>query len=126
VPEAGVPLPSRLSGVRCQAHGAPDVELEVVEVRGFARHLGEQVTMLIIDPQHPTVDVDATPRLIELPEAHNVGLQPWIEVHSSECAMSTIIAGEDDGASSLDLGDGAIAKLDGATNLGVELSEDVL
>jgi hypothetical protein len=39
--------------------------------------------------------------------------------------MSTVLVGEDDGASSLDLGDGAITELDGATNLGVKLGEDV-
>jgi hypothetical protein len=81
--------------------------------------------MLIVDPQHPTVDVDAAPHLVELSEAHNVGFQPRNEVHFSECVMSTVLTGEDDGASFLDLVDGAVTELDGAANLGVELGEDV-
>jgi hypothetical protein len=83
------------------------------------------VTVLVIDPQHPTVDVDATPRLIELTEAQNACPQPRNEVHSSDYAMSTILAVEDDGALALDLGDGAVAELNGAANLGVKLGEDV-
>jgi hypothetical protein len=30
--------------------------------------------VLVVDPQHPTVDVDATPHLVELPKAHNADL----------------------------------------------------
>jgi hypothetical protein len=39
--------------------------------------------------------------------------------------MPTILAVEDDGALALDLGDGAVTELNGVTNLGVELGEDV-
>jgi hypothetical protein len=39
--------------------------------------------------------------------------------------MSTVLAGEEDGTLALDPGDGAIAKLDGTTELGVDLTEDV-
>jgi hypothetical protein len=39
--------------------------------------------------------------------------------------VSTIFVGEDDGGLALNLGDGAIAKLSGAANLGVELDEEV-
>jgi hypothetical protein len=71
------------------------------------------------------VNVDAAPCLVELPETHNAGLQLWNVVHSSECVVSTGLAGEDDGASSLDLGDGAVTELDGAADLGVKLDRNV-
>jgi hypothetical protein len=39
--------------------------------------------------------------------------------------VSTVLTGEDDGASSLDLGDGAVTKLDSAADFGVRLGKDV-
>jgi hypothetical protein len=101
------------------------MDLEVVEVRAVTQHLGEQVTLLVVDLLHSTVDVDATLHLVEPSEAHNAGPQPRNEVHSSECAVPTVLASEDDGTLALDLGDGVVAELDGAVDLGVKLGEDV-
>jgi hypothetical protein len=71
------------------------------------------------------VDVDATPHLIELSEAYDASLQARDVIHSNEGMVASILAGEDDVATALDLGDGTVAEFHHAADLEVELGEDL-
>jgi hypothetical protein len=77
--------------------------------------------VLVVDLQCPMIDVDATPRLIELSKTDNTRLQPRDIVDSREGAMFSIPAGENDGHAPFYVGDGTIAKLHCGTHLMVEL-----
>jgi hypothetical protein len=72
------------------------------------------------------IDVDVTPRLIKLTDVDDAHLQSRDVVHPSESAVLAALAGEDDRAPTFNLGDGAIAELDGAIDLSVKLSEELL
>jgi hypothetical protein len=50
-------------------------QLQDVEMIDNARHTCEYSPVLIIDPQKSMLDVDVAASLLELPKAHNVGLE---------------------------------------------------
>jgi hypothetical protein len=82
--------------------------------------------MLVEDAQDAAVDVDMAVRLVKLADAKDAGLQSGNIVHLGEHAMLPVLAGEDDGSPTLDVGDGAVAELDGAVDLSVELDKNLL
>jgi len=82
--------------------------------------------MLVEDAQDAAVDVDMAARLVKLADAEDARLQSGNIVHPGERAVLPVLAGEDDGSPALDVGDGAVAELDGAVDLSVELGKDLL
>jgi hypothetical protein len=126
VPVAGVPLPDRLGCMRREAHRTPDHQIQVVEVRVVPSDLGEEDAVLVEDAQDAADDVDMAARLVKLADAEDARLQSGNIVHPGERVVLPVLAGEDDGSLALDVGDGAVAELDGAVDLSVELGKDLL
>jgi hypothetical protein len=58
------------------------------------------------------LDVGAASSLLELPKAHNVGLEAWNEVDTGESLVLTTFADEEYGATPFYLNDGPITKFD--------------
>jgi hypothetical protein len=58
------------------------------------------------------LDVDAAASLLELPKAHNVGLDARNEVDTGESLVLTVFADEEYGAMPFYLNDGPITKFD--------------
>jgi hypothetical protein len=72
------------------------------------------------------VDGDTTTSFVELAEVEDACSQARDGVHPCKRAVLATLAGEEDAAPPLDLGDRVIAKLDLAAYLSVELSEEII
>jgi hypothetical protein len=120
-----MPQPACICAPRRETHQLSNVGLQVVQPRRFSLDLREQLVVLIKDPQHAMVDVNATPYLIELAETNDARPQPQNEVYSGEGTVTSILVGEDEGALAFNLGDGTVTELDRAPDLEIDLGKDV-
>jgi hypothetical protein len=82
--------------------------------------------MAIPNPHDSILDLHMQTILIELSQADDRVSQCGDVVDSGEQSMLTILSGEDDGADVLDLHVGGVPKLDGASDIRVKLSEELL
>lgn len=103
-----------------------DVEVEEVQTRRRALDSGKELAPGLEDPQDAALDVDLAVSLVELTESNDAGRQPGYVVHPGQRAVLPIAAGEDDHAAALDLHLGAVSKVDGPPDAGIELGEDAL
>jgi hypothetical protein len=82
-------------------------------------------TMAIPNPHDSVLDLHTRTALIQLSQADNRVPQRGNVVDSGEQSVLTRLSGEDDRADALDLHAGGIPKLDGASDIGVKLSEEL-
>ena len=123
--ESRMPEPRLLGGARGQAHGTPNVEVEVVEARRTPGHLGEKTMAGVVDGQHTRIKDDAAAHLLQLTETDDVRLELGDVVDSRQCSVLAVLAHEHNGTAPLDLHHGAVAEPDVAAHLGVKLGEGV-
>jgi hypothetical protein len=124
VPEALVALPCLVVPTSSKAEGLCYLHVEDVESIGASSYLGKKATMVIPNPHDPVLDIHTRTVLIQLSQADDrVSLRGDV-IDSGEQSVLTRLSGEDDGADALDLHAGGVPKLDGASNIGVKLSED--
>jgi hypothetical protein len=121
-----MPQPGCLRSPGHKAHRLPHVDVVVVEVQRRVLDLGEQLARQIVDLQYPTKYGNAAPDLVELANAQDARLQSWDIIYPCECAVFTILAGEGDSSPALDLGHRSITELDLATDLCLELGEEMM
>jgi hypothetical protein len=96
-----------------------------VKVVGAFVHLGEKAKMAIPNAQDPMLDIHARVILIQLSQADDEVPQRGDVVDAGEQSKLAGLGSEDDGTDTLDLHGGGIPKLDGASNAGVELGEEL-
>jgi hypothetical protein len=87
--------------------------------------LGKKATMAIPNHHDSVLNIHTLTTLIQLFQADDRVPQCGHVVESDEQSMLTRLSGEDDGADALDLHTGGVPKLDGASNIGVKLSEEL-
>jgi hypothetical protein len=123
VPEALVPLPRLVIPTSSKAEGLCYQHVEDVESIGASSYLGKKATMAIPNPHDSVIDLHTRTVLIQLSQADDRVSQRRDVIDSGEQSVLTRLGGEDDGADALDLHAGGITKLDGASDIGVKLSE---
>jgi hypothetical protein len=97
----------------------------VGEPRQLNDALGKKATMAIPNHHDSVLNIHTLTTLIQLFQADDRVPQCGHVVESDEQSMLTRLSGEDDGADALDLHTGGVPKLDGASNIGVKLSEEL-
>jgi hypothetical protein len=126
VPEALVPLPRLIVPMSSKAEGLCYLHVEDIESIGASGYLGKKATMVIPNPHDSILDLHMRTTLIQLSQADDRVPQHRDVVDSGEQSVLTRLCGEDDGADALDLHAGGIPKLDGTSDIGVKLSEELL
>jgi hypothetical protein len=81
--------------------------------------------MAIPNPHDSVLDLHTRTALIQLSQTDDRVPQRGDVVDSGEQSVLTRLGGEDDGADALDLHAEGIPKLDGASDIGVKLSEEL-
>ena len=81
--------------------------------------------MAIPNPHDSVLHLHARTVLIQLSQADDRVPQRGDVVNSGEQPVLTRLNGEDDGADALDLHTGGVPKLNGASDIGVKLSEEL-
>jgi hypothetical protein len=125
VSEALVPLPRLIVPTSSKAEGLCYLHVEDIELIGASGYLGKKVMMAIPNPHDSVIDLYTRTALIQLSQTDDRVPQRGDVVVSSEQSVLTKLDGEDDGADALDLHVGGIPKLDGASDIGVKLSEEL-
>jgi hypothetical protein len=125
VPEALVPLPRLVVPTSSKAEGLCYLHIEDIESIGASGYLGKKAMMEITNPHDSVLDLHMRTALIQLSQADDRVPQRGDVVDSSEQSVLTRLSGEDDRADALDLHTGGIPKLDGASDIGVKLSEEL-
>jgi hypothetical protein len=88
-------------------------------------YLGKKAMMAIPNPHDSILDLHTRIALIQLSQTDDRVPQHGDVVDSGEQSVLTRLGGKDDGADALDLHAGGIPKLDGASDIGVMLSEEL-
>jgi hypothetical protein len=125
VPEALVPLARLVVPTSSKAEGLCYLHVEDIESIGASGYLGKKATMAIPNPPDSILDHQMRTALIQLSQTDDRVHQRGDVVDSGEQFVLTRLDGEDDGADTLNLHTGGIPKLDGASNIGVKLSEEL-
>jgi hypothetical protein len=125
VPEALVPLPHLVVPTSSEAEGLCHLHIKDVESICASSYLGKKAMMAIPKPQDFILDLHVRTVVIQLSQADDRVPQRGDVVDSGEQPALTRLGGEDDGADALDLHAGGVPKLDGASNAGVKLGEEL-
>jgi hypothetical protein len=125
VPEALMPLPRLVVPTSSKAEGLCYLHVEDIELIGASGYLGKKATMTIPNPHDFALDLHTQTIFIQLSQTDDRVSQREDVVDSGEQSMLTRLSGEDDRADVLDLHIRGIPTLDGASNIGVKLSEEL-
>jgi hypothetical protein len=125
VPEALVPLSRLIVPTSSKTEGLCYLHVEEVESIGASGYLGKKATMAISNPHDSVLDLHTRTVLIQLSQADDRVSQRGDIVDSGEQSVLTRLGGEDDVVDALDLHTGGVPKLDGASNIGIKLSEEL-
>jgi hypothetical protein len=125
VPEALVPLPRLVVPMNNKAEGLCYLHVEDMESIGASGYLGKKAMMAMPNPHDSVLDLHMRTALIQLSQADDRVPQRGDVVDSGEQSVLIRLGGEDDRADTLDLHAGGIPKLDGASDIGVKLSEQL-
>jgi hypothetical protein len=125
VPEALVPLPHLIVPMSSKLEGLCYLHIEDIELIGISGYLGKKAMMAILNPHKSVLDLHTRTTLIQLSQADDRVPQRGDVVDSSEQSVLTRPGGEDYGADALDLHAGGIPKHDGASDIGLKLSEEL-
>jgi hypothetical protein len=99
--------------------------MENIEVIGASVHLGKKSSMAILDAQYPVLDLHTQAILIQLYQVDDGVSQCGNVVDTGEQPVLASLSSEEDGAHALDLHGGGVPELDGASDDGVELGEEL-
>jgi hypothetical protein len=99
------------------------LHVEDIESIGASGYLSKKATMAIPNPHDSVLDLHTRTALIQLSQADDRVLQHGDVVDSGEQSVLTRLDGEDDEADALDLHTGGVPELDGASDIGIKLSE---
>jgi hypothetical protein len=124
VPEALVSLPRLVIPMRSRAEGLCYIHVEDIESNGASGYLGKKVTMAIPNPHDSVLDIHMRTALIQLSQVDDGIPQRRDIVDSGEQYVLIRLGGENDRVNVLDLHAGGIPKFDGASDIGVKLSEE--
>jgi hypothetical protein len=125
VSEALVPLPRLVVPMSSKTEGLCYLHVEDIESIDASDYLGKKAMMAVPNPHDSVLDVHTRTALIQLSQADDRVPQCGDVVDSGEQSMLTRLDGEDDGDDALDLHAEGIPKLDGASDIGVKLSEEL-
>jgi hypothetical protein len=112
VSEALVPLPRLVVPTSNKIEELYYLHIEDIELIGASNYLGKKATMTITNPYDSVLNLRTRTVLIQLSQTDD-----------SEQSMLTRLSGEDDEVDAFDLHVGGVLKLDGASDIGVKLSE---
>jgi hypothetical protein len=126
VPEVLMPLPRLVVPTSSKAEGLCYLHVEDVELIGASSYFGKKATMAIPNPHDSVLDLHTRTVLIQLSQADDRVSQRGDVIDSGKQFVHTRLGGEDDGANALDLRVGGVPKLDGASDIRVKLSEELL
>jgi hypothetical protein len=125
VPEVLVSLPCLVVPTSSKAEELCYMHVEDIESIGASGYLGKKAMMMIPNCHDSVLDLHTRTALIQLSQADDRVPQRGEVVDSGEQSVLTRLGGEDDRADTLDLHAGGISKLDGASDIGVKLSEEL-
>jgi hypothetical protein len=125
VPKALMPLPRLVVPTSSKAEGLCYLHIEDIESIGASGYLDKKATMGITNPHDSVLDLYTRTVLIQLSQADDRVSQRGVVVDSGEQSVLTRLGGKDDGADTLDLHAEGVPKLDGASDIGVKLSEEL-
>jgi hypothetical protein len=123
--EALVPLPRLVVPMSSKVEGLCYLHVEDIESIDASGYLGKKAMMAISNPHDSVLDLHTRTALIQLSLADDRVPQHGDVVDSGEQSVLTRLGDEDDGADAFDLHTGGIPKLDGASDIGVKLSEEL-
>jgi len=109
----------------CKTKGLRHLYVKNVEAVASPVHLGEKSVTRIPNAKYAVLDLHAQAILIQLSQADDGVPQRGDVVDAGEQPMLAVLGDEDDVAGALDLYGGGVPKLDGASNIGVELGEEL-
>jgi hypothetical protein len=124
VPKSLVSLPRLVVPTSSKAEELCYLHVEDVESIGASSYLGKKATMTIPNPHDSIFDHTQT-ILIQLSQADDRVSQRGDVINFGEQSVITGLDDEDDRADALDLHAGGVPKLDGASDIGVKLSEEL-
>jgi hypothetical protein len=125
VPEALVPLPRLVVPTSSKAEELCYMHVEDIELIGASGYFVKKAMMMIPNPHDSVLDLHTRTALIQLSQDDDRVPQHGDVVDSGEQSVLTRLGGKDDRADTLDLHAGGIPKLDGASDIGVKLSEEL-
>jgi hypothetical protein len=125
VTEALVPLPRLVVSTSSKAEGLCYLHVEDIESISASGYLGKKAMMAIPNPHDSVLNLYTRTALIQLSQADDRVPQRGDVIDFGEQSVLTRLDGEDDGADARDLHVGGILKLDGASDIGVKLSEEL-
>jgi hypothetical protein len=125
VTEALVALPRLIVPTSSKAEELCYLHVEDIESIGASSYLGKKAMMAIPNTHDSVLDLHTRTSLIQLSQADDRVPQHGDVIDSGEQSVLTRLSGEDDGADALDLHAGGIPKFDGASDIGVKLSEEL-
>ena len=125
VPKAPVPPPGFIVLPSCKTKRLCHLYVKNVEAVAPHVHLGEKSVTRIPNAKHAVLDLHARAILIQLSQADDGVPQRRDVVDAGEQPMLAVLGDEDYGAGALDLYGGGIPELDGASNVGIELGEEL-
>jgi hypothetical protein len=123
--EALVPLSRLVVPMSSKTEGLCYLHVEDIELIGASGYLGKKATMAIPNPHDSVLDLYTRIALIQLSQADDRVPQCGDVVDTGEQSVITRLDDEDDGADTFDLHTGGITKLDGASDIGVKLIEEL-
>jgi hypothetical protein len=125
VAKALVPLPCLIVPTSNKTEGLYYLHVEDIESIGASGYLGKKATMAIPNSHDSVLNLHTRTTLIQLSQADDRVSQRGEVVDFGEQYVLTRLGNEDDGAGAFDLYVGGIPKLDGASDIGVKLSEEL-
>jgi hypothetical protein len=123
--EVLVPLLYLIFPTSSKTEGLCSLHIEDIESIGDSSYHGKKATMAIPNHHDSVLDLHTLTTLIQLFQADDRVPQCGDVVELYKQYMLTRLGGEDDRADALDLHAGGVHKLDGASNIGVKLSEEL-
>jgi hypothetical protein len=125
VAKALVPLPCLIVLTSSKAEWLCYLHVEDIESIIASGYLGKKAMMAITNPHDSVIDLHMQTILIQLSQTDDRVSQCRDVVDSDEQSVLIRLDSEDDGADALDLHAGGILKLNGASDIGVKLSEEL-
>jgi hypothetical protein len=123
--KALVPLPCLVVLTSSKAEELCYLHVEDIESIIASGYLGKKAMMVIPNPHDSVIDLHMRTVLIQLSQTDDRVSQCRDVVDSDEQSVLTRLDSEDDGADALDLHAGGVPKLNGASDIGVKLSEEL-
>jgi hypothetical protein len=123
MPESFMPSPCLIISTSGDAEGPGHLHVKHVHPIVPAVDLGEKMTVAVLDPEHPLVNLHPRATLVELAEADDGVPVGRDVVDPMEQRVLTSLGHEHDGLNVTDLQHGLVAELDGALDVEVQVGK---